>query len=161
MTIVCDACTINIINDTPRSENDVSRSIIDDSRVTLQIVVSLFHDDRNMFIQGILKVEVSLYHWPPVWLVWISLFCKENCQLSYNWFQTSQTGGQRYSDTYPFSIPCPALAFPFFFFVSFFIILSNNITLNGVMSMGVGLNRFYPKNFDSENYVEKNNVKYH
>ncbi len=26
--------------------------------------------------QGILKGEVSLYHWPPVWLVWISLFCK-------------------------------------------------------------------------------------
>ncbi len=25
--------------------------------------------------QGILKEEVSLYHWPPVWLVWI-LFCK-------------------------------------------------------------------------------------
>ncbi len=28
------------------------------------------------FHQGILKGEVSLYHWPPVWLVWISLFCK-------------------------------------------------------------------------------------
>ncbi len=27
-------------------------------------------------IQGILKGEVSLYHSPPVWLVWISLFCK-------------------------------------------------------------------------------------
>jgi hypothetical protein len=26
--------------------------------------------------QGILKGEVSLYHWPPDWLVWISLFCK-------------------------------------------------------------------------------------
>jgi hypothetical protein len=26
--------------------------------------------------QGILKGKVSLYHWPPVWLVWISLFCK-------------------------------------------------------------------------------------
>jgi hypothetical protein len=26
--------------------------------------------------QGILKGEVSLYHWPPVWLVWISLFLK-------------------------------------------------------------------------------------
>ncbi len=25
--------------------------------------------------------------------------------LSYRWFQTSQTGGQRYSDTSPFSIP--------------------------------------------------------
>jgi len=27
-------------------------------------------------VQGILKGEVSLYSWPPVWLVWISLFCK-------------------------------------------------------------------------------------
>ncbi len=55
--------------------------------------------------QGILKGEVSLYHWPPVWLVWNSLFCKY-CQLSYSWFQTRQTGGQQYSDTSPFSIPC-------------------------------------------------------
>jgi ribosomal protein L39E len=29
----------------------------------------------------------------------------KNCQLSYSWFQTSQTGGQRYNDTAPFSIP--------------------------------------------------------
>ncbi len=26
--------------------------------------------------QGKLKGEVSLYSWPPVWLVWMSLFCK-------------------------------------------------------------------------------------
>jgi len=25
---------------------------------------------------GRLKGEVSMYHWPSVWLVWISLFCK-------------------------------------------------------------------------------------
>jgi len=24
--------------------------------------------------QGILKGEVSLYHWPPVWLVWNQLY---------------------------------------------------------------------------------------
>jgi hypothetical protein len=29
----------------------------------------------------------------------------KNFQLSYTWFQTSQTGGQWYSDTSPFSIP--------------------------------------------------------
>ncbi len=29
-----------------------------------------------MLRQGILKREVSLYHWSPVWLVWIILFCK-------------------------------------------------------------------------------------
>ncbi len=33
-------------------------------------------------VQGILKGKVSLYHWPPVWLVWISLFCKEKQKLS-------------------------------------------------------------------------------
>ncbi len=57
--------------------------------------------------QGILKGEVSLYHWPPVWLVWISCFANKNkkCRLSYSWFQTSQTGGQWYSDTSPFIIP--------------------------------------------------------
>jgi hypothetical protein len=30
---------------------------------------------RGVLKQGILKGEVSLYCWPPVWLVWISLFC--------------------------------------------------------------------------------------
>ncbi len=57
--------------------------------------------------QGILKGEVSLYCWPPVGLVWISCMPTGNF-----WFylqnrlnQTSQTGGQPYSDTSPFSIP--------------------------------------------------------
>ncbi len=56
--------------------------------------------------QGIPK-EVSLYHWPPV--DWFGLVCcankNKNCQLLYSWFPTSQTGGQRYSDSSPFSIP--------------------------------------------------------
>jgi hypothetical protein len=30
----------------------------------------------------------------------------KNCQLSYSWFQTSQTEGQQYSDTSPSCIPC-------------------------------------------------------
>ncbi len=29
----------------------------------------------------------------------------KNCQLSYSWFQTSQTGGQQYSDTSPLVFP--------------------------------------------------------
>jgi hypothetical protein len=33
----------------------------------------------------------------------------KNCQLPYSWFQTSKTRGQQYSDTSPFSIPCPNL----------------------------------------------------
>jgi len=41
---------------------------------------------------------------------WFGLVCfankNKNFQLSYRWFQTSQTGGQRYRDTSPFSIPC-------------------------------------------------------
>ncbi len=60
--------------------------------------------------QGILKGEVSLYHWPPVWLVWNQLY--DNWQILFlfakqtNPNQTSQVGGQRYSDTSPFSFPC-------------------------------------------------------
>jgi hypothetical protein len=34
-----------------------------------------------------------------------ALWWKGTSPLSYSWFQTSQTGGQRYSDTSPFSIP--------------------------------------------------------
>ncbi len=70
--------------------------------------------------QGILKGEVSQYHWPPVWLVWNQLYDSkyivENtlCMTTDNFcfylqnrrIQASQTGGQRYSDTSPFSIPC-------------------------------------------------------
>jgi hypothetical protein len=58
--------------------------------------------------QGILKGEVSLYHWPPVWLVWNQLY--DNWQflifLQNRLIQISRTGGQWYSYTPPFSIPC-------------------------------------------------------
>ncbi len=41
---------------------------------------------------------------------WFELVCfankNKNCQLSYSSFQTSQRGGQRYSDTSTFSISC-------------------------------------------------------
>jgi len=41
------------------------------------------------------NVWLSRWHWPPVWLVWSVLQIRTNsCQLSYSWFQTSQTGGQ-------------------------------------------------------------------
>jgi hypothetical protein len=33
----------------------------------------------------------------------------KTCQLSYSRFQTSQTGGEPYSDASPFGIPCPIL----------------------------------------------------
>jgi len=57
--------------------------------------------------QGILKWEVSLYRWPPVWLVWDQLY--DNWQFLFLFAKrlipTSQTGGQWYIDTTPFSIP--------------------------------------------------------
>jgi hypothetical protein len=59
--------------------------------------------------QGILNREVSLYHWPTVWLVWNQLY--ENWQFLFLFakqtIKTSQTGGQQYSDTSPFRIPWP------------------------------------------------------
>jgi hypothetical protein len=59
------------------------------------------------FHQGILKWEVSLYHWPFVWLVWISLFCKWKQKLSVviQLIPNQSNRGQQYSDTSPFSIP--------------------------------------------------------
>ncbi len=57
---------------------------------------------------GNTKGEVSLYHWPPVWLVWMQLYDNRHfCfYLQNRLIQTNQTGGQWYSDTSPFSIPC-------------------------------------------------------
>ncbi len=48
----------------------------------------------------------------------LACFANKNkkCQLPYSWFQTSQTGGQWYSDTSPFSIPCLHTPFPKSFF---------------------------------------------
>jgi hypothetical protein len=58
--------------------------------------------------QGIPKGK---YHYTVDLLFdWFGLVCfankNKNCHLSYSWFQTSQTGGQWYSYTSPFSIPC-------------------------------------------------------
>ncbi len=61
--------------------------------------------NSGVCVQGTLKGEVSLY----LLFDWFGLVCfankDENCQLSYRWFQTSQTGGQQNSDTSPFSVP--------------------------------------------------------
>ncbi len=71
--------------------------------------LSVTGDKRSS--QGILKGEVSLYIWSPVWLVGISCMTTKNfCfYLQNRLIQTSQTGGQQYSDTSPFSIPCSSL----------------------------------------------------
>jgi hypothetical protein len=73
----------------------------------ITILTDLTANTYKQMLQGIIKGEVSLYHWPPVWLVWTQLY--ENWKV---WFylqnrliHTSQTGGQQYSDTSPFSIP--------------------------------------------------------
>ncbi len=75
-------------------------------KVFVCIYISVYLCVR-VFEQGILKGEASLYHWPPVWLVWNQLY--DNWQLLLYLLniliQTSQTGGQRYSDTSPRSIP--------------------------------------------------------
>ena len=59
-------------------------------------------------MQEILKGEVSLYHWPPVWLVWNQLYdyWQFLFYLLNRLIQTCQTGGQQSSETSPFSIPC-------------------------------------------------------
>ena len=71
-------------------------SLYSDKNITYKTCISIkFNSRKNVFLsyhysahcapplppvlgicQGILKGEVSLYRWPPVWLVWISLFCK-------------------------------------------------------------------------------------
>jgi len=54
-----------------------------------------------MLNQGILKGEVSLYGWPPVWLAWNQLY--DNWQFLFLFakqaVQTGQTAGQWYTDT--------------------------------------------------------------
>ncbi len=58
--------------------------------------------------QGILKGEVSLYHWPPVWLVWNQLYDYWQFLLLLA-KQTNPNQSNRrsqYIDTCPFSILC-------------------------------------------------------
>ncbi len=62
----------------------------------------------NSLSHGILKGEVLQYHW-PVWLAWNRLYDNWQFFLQNRLIQTSQTGGQQYSDTSPFSIPCLSL----------------------------------------------------
>ncbi len=75
------------------------------------VVINSISQWDNVFatVQGILKGEVSLYRWPPVYRFELVCFANKNknCQLSYSWFQTCQTGGQWYSDTTTFSISIP------------------------------------------------------
>jgi hypothetical protein len=69
----------------------------------------LLYTCKHTLEQGILEGEISLYHWPPFWLVWNQLYGNWHFfvfRLQNRLIQTSQTGGQRYSDTSPFSIPC-------------------------------------------------------
>ena len=58
--------------------------------------------------------EVSLYDWPPVWLVLdstnlVNLYLIQHKQSS--WILTSQTGGQLYSETSPYKV-LSGLVFP-------------------------------------------------
>ncbi len=73
----------------------------------ISCIAQYYHCWIQWLEQGILKGEVSMYSWPPVWLVWNQLYdyCNFCFYLQNRLLQTNQTGGQRYSDTSPFSIP--------------------------------------------------------
>jgi hypothetical protein len=67
-----------------------------------------FRHDRHYLGQGILKREYHctidhLFDWFGISCMTTDNFC---FYLQYRLIQTSQTGGQQYSDTSPFSIPC-------------------------------------------------------
>ena len=47
---------------------------------------------------------IRKYYWPPVLLVWIQLLCSRLINNSFGQIQTSQTGGQPYSDTSPYEV---------------------------------------------------------
>jgi hypothetical protein len=72
----------------------------------IMIVISLCGGKLNAGNSKGGKYHCTIY----LLFYWFGLVCfankNKNCQLSYSQFQTSQTGGQRYSDTSPFSIPC-------------------------------------------------------
>ena len=52
-------------------------------------------------MQGILKGDVSLYHWPPVWLVWNQLY--DNWQYLFLFAKEINPNQSKwYSDTSPF-----------------------------------------------------------
>ena len=56
---------------------------------------------------------VSLYSWPTVYFVWIQLLCLYWMKNSFGQIQTSQAGGQPYSNTPPYgdcSLPHPRLS---------------------------------------------------
>jgi len=60
----------------------------------------------NLPQQGILKGEVSLYHWPPVWLVWIQLY--DYWQFLFKQTNPNQSNRRSMVQWYfHFSIPCP------------------------------------------------------
>ncbi len=84
--------------------------------LSVSATYTLVRDDASQYCayldvsdQGILKGEVPLYHWPPVWLVWNQLY--DNWQFLFLFqnrlIQNSQTECQQYSDTSPFSILRP------------------------------------------------------
>jgi len=62
----------------------------------------------NCLYQGKLKGEVSLYHWPPVWLIWNRLY--DNWPYLFLFAkQTNPNQSKRRSMVqwyFPFSIPC-------------------------------------------------------
>ncbi len=90
-----------------RLGDDVDLEQVENSNVLLKYRFSLACSSLlrlSHSVRGILKGEVSLYRWPPVWLVWISIILQIKMKIfscHSSWCQTSQKGGQLYSDTFP------------------------------------------------------------
>ncbi len=57
--IISDACIINIINDNSKSVFEASRGVIDNYKVMLQIVASLYSDCYMFIVQATLLVNFS------------------------------------------------------------------------------------------------------
>ncbi len=70
------------------------------------ISCSLRSWNKPVLSQGILKGEVSLYHWPPVWLVWNRLY--DNWQFLFLFAEKTKPVKQEVKSTV---IPSP-LVFP-------------------------------------------------
>ncbi len=73
--------------------------------------------------------------------------------MSYSWFQTSKTGGQRYSDTSPFSIPwleTNAVAYNVWsFFKEIFFIVSQQTLLESSHDLKQRIHLFFNASFVS------------
>ncbi len=108
-------------------------------------VLSFFSNHHPLWSylkRGNTKGGVSLYRWPPVWLVWIGCMTTDKfCfYLQNRLIQTSPTGGHWYSDTFPSSLSCfkNNLQIIFTIITKFFIILQELTYLHSNLCLCAG-----------------------